>query len=168
MTRPRHDESLTALDELVLAELDSLTVRRLPPRPTAAVATDWAGVSEIDTRPAHIAPLRRVEGSKAGLSGEEAEGLFDEPLAETDGLAAEESDAAAAASLLTPEEEAFITRAVGFLRQREHADMILGRVWEQLTGDDPSAFFEPPADALPEAPSDGAGSAGPLTTAAQG
>lgn len=50
------------------------------------------------------------------------------------------------AGLLSPEEEAFITRAVGFLSQRPEADIILNRIWEQLTELDPEGYYRAPLD----------------------
>jgi hypothetical protein len=144
------EDDLLELDRLVLAEIESLTSgQRGVPAPDSSA--DALRDEECRAKPARQKGLRRAgvvdmretpESSRA-LSGEEAEGLFDDLPADP-GPEPEPDDEAPAASLLTPEEEAFITRAVGFLSQRKHADMILGRIWEQLTELAPEGFYEAP------------------------
>lgn len=150
------------LDALVLAEMESLDTRIRPPRPTRSpgpAVTSRARPARAAPDPARPVraptPLGRRPEADVDRSGEEFEALFEAPLVEeSDGPDLE--DAASAGGLLSLEEEAFITRAVGFLSQREHADMILGRIWEQLTELDPEAFYQAPAAAVePTAAADG-------------
>lgn len=45
--------------------------------------------------------------------------------------------------LFEKEEEAFITRAVSFLRQRENKDIIISRIWNHITEAEPNDFYSP-------------------------
>jgi hypothetical protein len=151
--RAADDETdLLDLDALVLAEIESLTSRRDATRARrikgAAAPTPVAGETETRDRPntqpkgkASVAPIRSAPERRRESSGEEAELLFEEPEPADDNAAD-----SALAGLLSPEEEAFITRAVGFLSQRPEADIILNRIWEQLTELDPEGYYQAPLD----------------------
>jgi hypothetical protein len=61
------------------------------------------------------------------------------------------ADGPTAADLLTPEEQAFVARAAGFLSGRANADLILDRIWSVVTASRPDGFYDPEAqDALAE------------------
>lgn len=133
------DEGWAALEALVLAELDSLQ-----PAPRAAVGERAPAPQPAATpRPrerAEVTPLRRVRAPRSpDATGVSVQG---------EGAGEPTSGAAGLSSV---EEQAFITRAVTFLSGREHADIILGRVWEQLVELSPEGFYEPPSDAAPDA-----------------
>jgi hypothetical protein len=80
-------------------------------------------------------------------TGEEAEGLFDEPLDFAglgEGSAGQDpGDGPNDSELLCPEERAFVERAVGFLAARPTADLILDRIWSALTDARPDGFYDP-------------------------
>jgi hypothetical protein len=140
------------LDALVLAEIESLSGPPRSARPSAGGARPAPRPAARPARehrdgPAPVAPIRRRAGAEPNRSGEEFDGLFDRPFPEGQG-GPDPDDTGPVASLLSTEEEAFVTRAVGFLSQREHADMILGRIWEQLTELDPDGFYEAPVSAV--------------------
>jgi hypothetical protein len=161
MKRERLDErssldDLPELDVLVLAEIESLSRAERPRARRPAAGADARGKARpaLSPRPAAEGGVVRIRGAEPGgegLSGEESEGLFDEALIDG-GVGPDPDDEVPLGGLLSVEEEAFITRAVGFLSQREHADMILGRVWEQLTELDPEAFYQAPVAAEPGQP----------------
>jgi hypothetical protein len=165
MTAARRGEGLADLDALVRAELDSLD--RADAKEPPKRASDTAGrrpgtAAHPDQRgaPAPVTPLRPAEAVDPTRSGEEFDGLAgDEPIAASRGLGQDEGDAS---SLFSVEEEAFITRAVSFLTDRRHADVILGRVWEQLTELDPDGFFAPPENTAAESGSAEADAAHPV------
>lgn len=152
-------DDLRELDTLVLAEIESLTRCTRPLHPRRAMASDPRRQPETkpDKRrePVPLSKVTRIRGEEReneALSGEEAELLFDEDNELGDLSDVEEDEHGAAASLFSPEEEAFITRAVGFLAQRDNADMILNRIWEQLTEADPEGFFRPEDAERPASP----------------
>jgi hypothetical protein len=142
------ETDLRDLDALVLAEIESLTARGSP---TRSKQVSRANAPPPIERPAAHAPKAKVKASVAPIRttlerrpesfGEEAELLFAEPDPLVEDAAEGES-----AGLLGPEEEAFITRAVGFLSQRHEADIILNRIWEQLTELDPEGYYRAPLD----------------------
>ena len=146
---PRSQRSWAALDALVLAEIESLSggTKRSEtssdPRPTKSHPTPPTKPSK--PREAPVAALRADEPITGGET-------YDAAL-EADLLAPGRSnppdDDGPTPSLLSAEEEAFVTRAVTFLSGREHADMMLGRVWEQLTELHPEGFFEPSLEGPP-------------------
>lgn len=149
--RPADSETdLADLDALVLAEIESLTAHRAGARsqqaPGGDAPTPAANGGAREPKPkakakASVAPIRSAPERRRESFGEEAELLFEEPEP------AVESDADSdRAGLLSPEEEAFITRAVGFLSQRPEADIILNRIWEQLTELDPEGYYQAPLD----------------------
>jgi hypothetical protein len=140
------------LDALVLAEIESLSGRPRTARPSPggerpAPRPAVQPAREQRDEPAPVAPIRCRAGAEPNRSGEEFDGLFDGPFAEGQGEP-DPDDTGPAASLLGTEEEAFVTRAVGFLSQREHADMILGRIWDELTQLDPDGFYQAPVSAV--------------------
>lgn len=148
---------LADLDALVLAEIASLGRGRIPQTANTCEAkgsdiTSDRGRPEsgrgwpspqVPQPAAPIRAVRRDDSLARGLSGEEAEGLFDQPfdLAEEDEGGPAEGPTAA--DLLTPEEQAFIARAVGFLSGRPSADLILDRVWSQAIQSRPDGFYDP-------------------------
>jgi hypothetical protein len=135
------ETDLLDLDALVLAEIESLTARRDAARTgqttRAAAPTPVAEGTEPEPTKikARVAPIRNTPERRRESFGEEAELLFEEP---------EPADENEVDSAL--EEEAFITRAVGFLSQRPEADIILNRIWEQLTEMDPEGYYQAPLD----------------------
>jgi hypothetical protein len=168
------ETDLLDLDALVLAEIESLTARRDAARPKqtarAAAPTSLAEDAESRERPttqpkakASVAPIRSAPERRRESFGEEAELLFEEPEP-----LVEDAAERAPAGLLSPEEEAFITRAVGFLSQRPEADIILNRIWEQLTELDPEGYYQAPLDTRDETgretPPESAGSEGSTAT----
>ncbi|CRI66227.1 hypothetical protein THIOKS12690008 [Thiocapsa sp. KS1] len=145
--RPADSETdLADLDALVLAEIESLTAHRAGARSKQAPCGDAptpaanGGAREPKAK-ASVAPIRSAPERRRESFGEEAELLFEEPEPADDNAAD-----SALAGLLSPEEEAFITRAVGFLSQRPEADIILNRIWEQLTELDPEGYYQAPLD----------------------
>jgi hypothetical protein len=172
MQRPT---DILSLDALVLAEIESLGQGQ----PSRA-ADPWSGATRDPmhnptgdrprgrprppperTRAAppaarlHPGPDRDPRRTPRARSGEEAEGLFDEPFDPADPGAGRYDDPAAdgptAADLLTPEEQAFIARAAGFLSGRPNADLILDRIWSQAIESRADGLYDPEsADALPE------------------
>lgn len=143
------DVELDDLDALVLAEIESISGRvrsnGVRPMQDRAQPRSTPTPGELPRRRsrAAVAPIQGRKRQETPHSGEDAEGLFDEPFA-VEAPDPERDEAPPIASLLTPEEDAFITRAVGFLTEREHADMILGQIWEALTEQRPDGFFEAP------------------------
>jgi hypothetical protein len=141
---PQPDEDNADLEALVLAELASLRpaprvavlerTARAAPRPKEAV-------SQRRERP-RMAPLRRAPEPRPAIDAGER---YD-ATAGDDGAEVSAEHGPDAADLASAEERAFIARAVAFLSGREHADIILGRVWEQLLELTPEGFYEPPAD----------------------
>ncbi len=138
------------LDALVLAEIESLSphTRPLNPRQASACKPERQSRARLENRgkPASASKVARIrEQDREGdrLSGEEAEGLFEEPIEFTDPCDVEENEHDPMISLFNAEEEAFVSRAVGFLCQRDNADIILNRIWEQLTEADSESFFRP-------------------------
>ena len=140
------ETDLLDLDALVLAEIESLTARRDAARTKqttrAAAPTPVAEGTEPTARvKASVARIRNTPERRRESFGEEAELLFEEPEP-----LVEDAAERAPAGLLSPEEEAFITRAVGFLSRRPEADIILNRIWEQLTELDPEGYYQAPLD----------------------
>jgi hypothetical protein len=138
------------LDALVLAEIESAFSRhrrytqRLKPTETEPELEP-----ETLSEPANPVEVTRIHGDNrpaSGMSGEEAELLDRFP--EADGT---ELDDLPPPSLFSPEEEAFIHRAIGFLSGRENGDMILGQIWERVTRDHPEDFYTTPMEG-PAAP----------------
>lgn len=124
--RVGNDGDYPDLDALVMAEIESM--REVPARsrrPRAAAVANIAG----------------TEAHREPPSGEESEALFDAPSDERDGVASPDDEAGG--TLLSAEEEAFITRALGFLAHRDTADMILGRIWQELAEANPDGYFRP-------------------------
>lgn len=171
--RRAHDlaPDLSDLDALVLEEIASLGDRRSAHAPSVRRPRDRGvngdpGCSEIRTgrsspqagQPvAPIHPRGWAASPTAGASGEEAEGLFDQPFELADEPETAAADGPTAADLLTPEEQAFISRAVGFLCDRPNADLILDRVWSQAIQSRPDGFYDPDSpnpldDATPASP----------------
>ena len=149
--RHQREKDCADLDALVLAEIESLIARRkaahAQPRPHATPAQTPAPRTRDASarRVAKVAPLRTPSEPAQEWTGEsfdeDAEALFGEP-SPNPGHEPEEAHP----SLLSPEEEAFITRAVGFLSQRAEADIILNRIWEQLTELDPEGYYQAPPE----------------------
>jgi hypothetical protein len=130
------DGTLNELDALVLAEIESLSRTEHPRRPPRAP-------EHRAPAPASFRPARRSEPpAEEKFTGE----AFDEQAVLADNTEEEEPQEESSVELLSPEEQAFVSRAVGFLSNRGNADMILTRVWEQLTEADPEAFFRPAED----------------------
>jgi hypothetical protein len=137
------DQSFTDLDALVLAEIESASGGRMPgrseARPPKRHKTNNFSVKEERQAPRReVARIHGDDRIRHDLSGEEAE-FLEQPL-EMDSREPEELPPA---RLFTPEEEAFMHRAVGFLSGRENGDVILGQIWERLTESQPESFFEP-------------------------
>jgi hypothetical protein len=129
-----NEDRFQDLDALVLAEIESLSRaehHRRPPR----------GPDHRAPAPAaSVRPARRSERpAEEEFTGE----AFDEQAALADSSEEDESQENSSVELLSPEEQAFISRAVGSLSNRGNADMILTCVWDQLTEADPEAFFRP-------------------------
>ncbi len=145
------ENSVEELDALVLAEIESLARHTRPPN---LKQTSASGPERRQSRvrlenrgkPVSASKVARIRGEdREGdvLSGEEAEELVEEPIEFGDLPGVEEDEHAQATTLFSAEEEAFVTRAVGFLARRDNADIILNRIWEQLTEADPEGFFRP-------------------------
>ena len=155
MRRP-HDLSpvLSDLNALVLAEIASLGRTARPVEARSDPVRDRPGPGPVASRPPPQSGLAvRSPSHRRGVepSGEEAEGLFDEPCDRPDPDEDAAADGPTAADLLTPEEQAFIARAVGFLSGRPGADLILDRIWSQVTDARPDRFYDPEdPDALAE------------------
>ena len=93
---------------------------------------------------------RRTTTPRPITTGEEAEGLFDQPLdfSEPD----PDADGPTAADLLTQEENAFLSRAIGFLSGRPSANLILDQIWSQVVAAASDGCYDPEeADGLGEA-----------------
>ena len=148
-----NEDRFQDLDALVLAEIESLS------RPEHRGRPAHAPEHRAPTPAASFRPARRSERpAEEEFTGE----AFDEEAALADSSEEGESREESSVELLSPEEQAFVSRAVGFLSNRSNADMILTRVWEQLTGADPEAFFRPAEEGSqpdPEAPMDEGASA---------
>jgi hypothetical protein len=154
------------LDALVLAEIESLGrwrpahgddwpgATRERPRsglqPAPEPAPGQARTAPQRTGPA--APIRPTRGQGAApatrpRSGEEAEGLFDEPFErcnpDRDPQRDSAEDGPTATDLLSPEEQAFVARAAGFLSGRLNADLILDRIWSQANESRLDGFYDP-------------------------
>lgn len=143
-----NSDDFNDLDAMVLAEIESLqgglTLRRGRIRRAARAedARDDAKTDASTSAPMRAARIHGDDRAERGYTGEEAELLFDsEALKDGSGNVNEHDDAPE--SLFSAEEQAFLARAVGFLSGRDNADMILGRIWEQLTAEQPDAFFDP-------------------------
>ena len=148
------------LDALVLAEIESLHRRgRTRPAPST-------GVEDLPaTEPASAAGVAQIRGTESGgevFRGEEAAGLFDDSIGESTELGELEQDGhAAVGGLYSAEEDAFITRAVGFLTQRDNADVILNQIWQQVMEGYSEEFYRAPDTPLPVPPGESVtGSAG--------
>ncbi len=137
------EQSLTDLENLVLAEIASASggKRRRNraqevKRPADRRKTEAS--AEAHKRANGISRIHGEDRYEQQMSGEEAELLqqaecIDEPF-----------DEPPPNKLFSAEEEAFMHRAVGFLSGRENGDVILGRIWEQLTETQPEHYFEAP------------------------
>jgi hypothetical protein len=147
---------LSPLDALVLAEIESLGQgHRARATATRTVSTRGparnrpGGASgQAQARAARPGPAARGQGADdapRGLSGEEAEGLFDEPFEISEPGDDPGQDGPTAADLLSPEEQAFVARAAGFLYGRPNADLILDRVWSQALESRPDGAYDPDA-----------------------
>lgn len=174
---PNPARDLADLDALVLEEIESLDRgggqrgRQPGQGPSAASAQpsggnqrSGRGDSQQAPRPAaRIRPRRWGLESARQATGEEAEGLCDEPWDLAGAPEASSADGPTAADLLTPEEQAFVARAVGFLAGRPNADLILDRVWSQSIASRPDGFYDPALAETIAAPRFGAtGPDGPL------
>ena len=154
MRRP-HDLSpdLSDLNALVLAEIASLGRTARPVEARSDPLRDRPGPGPVASRSPQPGLAARSPSHRRGVepSGEEAEGLFDEPCDRPDPDEDAAADGPTAADLLTPEEQAFIARAVGFLSGRPSVDLILDRIWSQVTDAKPDRFYDPEEpDALAE------------------
>lgn len=145
---------LSTLDALVLAEIESLGHGRQAravtgrPAPESASARKRPGGASDQMRtfakwPGQAARGPCAEATAPNRSGEEAEGLFDEPFELADPGDDPSRDGPTAADLLSPEELAFVARAAGFLSGRPNADLILDRIWSQALGSQPDGFYDP-------------------------
>ena len=129
---------ISDLDALVLAEIASLGQGRLADSAETGTNTSRnqrdTGIRRSSATPRPPSGIRDDRDPRRPTghpSGEEAEGLFDgffDPGDPHDDLTA---DGPTAADLLSPEEQAFVARAVGFLSERANADLILDRIWSQ-------------------------------------
>lgn len=160
------EESFADLDKMVLAEIELLTDGRAPSRsrPHAAgmrVVDDRHPdrPTAVDDEPSgdKVVALTGANPGRGEFFGEEATTLL-EPEDELGNQGATSEDVPddsmePGTEIFSPEEQAFITRALGFLSGRENADMILGRVWEEVTASSsPDAFFSPGDEQSASAP----------------
>lgn len=140
----KHDSDYPDLDALVLAEIESMGRGRHASSKRARSAREQHRPEPTRQRERPASPkLARIHGedrAAEGITGEEAEALFDEPLMDESGQFPDEMEKSTH-SLFSAEELAFMSRAVGFLSGRDNADMILGQIWEQLTSDHPEEFY---------------------------
>ena len=142
----KRNNDYTDLDALVLAELESLDRGRSRHAPLSKAGPTRIPQKANEGRPlvrVSKAPFTRIHGedrAEQGITGEEAETLFETPLDEMTRSNTDEVSQSSD-SLFSPEEQAFMSRAVGFLTGRENADMILGQIWERMTGDHPEEFY---------------------------
>ncbi|MCG8489470.1 MAG: hypothetical protein MI756_18525 [Chromatiales bacterium] len=137
------EQSLTDLESLVLAEIASASSGKGRRNRTERVKRPaekgtMEESAELYRSSGEIARIHGEDRDEQQMSGEEAElleqpELIDEPFEELPPN-----------KLFSAEEEAFMHRAVGFLSGRENGDVILGRIWEQLTEAQPDHFFEVP------------------------
>lgn len=125
----RHETDYPDLDALVLSEIESASGRRRRHQ------DDNGSVQPREGGPPAVARIHGDARLESGMSGEEAE-LLEQPSP-----AVSELDDLPPPTLFTPEEEAFMHRAVGFLSDRENGDMILGQIWERITQENPEAFY---------------------------
>ena len=139
--------ALADLDALVMAEIE-----RLAPQAQAAPA---APATAPRRSSAAVKPLPGASVEPDLGSGEQASALFD--AADDDADSADADADLEGSALLSAEEQAFITRALGFLAQRDNADMILGRIWQALADGNPDGYFRPDDAAAGEASSGAAG-----------
>ncbi len=132
------------LDALVLAEIESIKGRHqhnpVSPEHEVCSQEQIQGAGETPSRASEVTPIRGEEQHYRDFTGEEAELLdhYTEPECE-------DLNEQTPPRLFTPEEEAFMHRAIGFLSGRDNADVILGRIWEQITENHPERFFDPEA-----------------------
>lgn len=144
------EQSLSDLDALVLAEIKSASGRQGRRRPAIQASTPQRRDSraeevEAQAQSREVARIHGEDRDNEALSGEEA-ALLDLPE-----MAMVESEDLPPAKLFTPEEEAFMHRAIGFLSGRDNGDVILGRIWEQLTESHPERYYESPQEATDSA-----------------
>ena len=153
----KSEERYADLDKLVLAEIESLTGGRAPgrrrthrgrmrvvndQRPEQPAAVDDGSTGD------KVVALSGANPETGEFFGEEAAALL-EPEDEHGNQGVTPDDVLGApmepgAEIFSSEEQAFITRALGFLSGRDNADLILGRVWEQVTAaSSPDEFFLP-------------------------
>lgn len=140
------EQSFTDLDALVLAEIESASGGR-PNRPSDARSPKRHEAGNLTRKekrlalPRDVSRIHGTERDSRDLSGEEAE-FLEQPLE----MEEPEQEELSPSKLFTPEEEAFMHRAVGFLNGRENGDMILGQIWERLMENHPESFYLPPQD----------------------
>ncbi|MCG7981943.1 MAG: hypothetical protein JAY90_04235 [Candidatus Thiodiazotropha lotti] len=150
--RMTEEQSLTDLENLVLAEIASASSggRRRNRTENLSRSVEKQvkdGSVEFHDGSNEVSRIHGEDRDYRSMSGEEAELLqqsevIDEPV-----------DELPPNKLFSAEEEAFMHRAVGFLSGRENGDVILGRIWEQLTESQPDHYFEVP-HGVSESPSE--------------
>ena len=141
------DNDLNELDRLVTQEIDALQrnsgkktrVRKVQKSKTApsdnVIFRDGWRLKENElTEHEESAPEQHETSMMHELQGDELE---HEPAFIEDTQAALES----AAELFTEEEQDFIQRSIDWLAARENKDMIISRIWDQLTETVPESFY---------------------------
>jgi hypothetical protein len=135
------DEQFSDLDALVMEEIESLDRRRRAPRGQEAEPREAEVFALPDRSPVSAPEPVQYFGEEAAVLQQALE------------VPPPDEDTNPSDDIFSSEEQAFMTRAVGFLRGRPNADAILGRVWEEVTEGDPQAFFS--AAEVSENPVDG-------------
>lgn len=145
------------LDALVLAEIESIgkgkrrRARRGPPTLDRRTPVS-PGTSHPEA--ATVSRLHEDRPAANVYRGEEAEGLLEES-GDDPGLA--DGGDEGPLDLMGVEEQAFVTRAVGFLSGRPNAGMILDQIWGQVAAasdqDGAPVLTEGPAPAPAARPS---------------
>lgn len=135
------------LDALVLAEIESLGRPRGQRQVRALAAQDEIEQparkrgTPVDETALHLARETELEGlvERGEMPDLESEEV---PLA-ADWDEEKTEEETYTTELLSAEEQAFVTRAVGFLVHRDNKDVILGQIWERLAEAAPESFFRP-------------------------
>lgn len=140
------DNDLNELDRLVTQEIDALQQnngkkirtrkaqkRKVAPSDNVIFREGWPRESESTEQK----ELVREDHETDKINDLQDYGLQNDPAFIEDSQTALES----AAELFTEEEQDFIQRSTDWLAARENKDMIMSRIWDQLTESVPESFY---------------------------